>query len=197
MSTAPVPVPVYYPAPYIQPAQGPSVSQELYSGSAVIGKIAGTVGGIITVLVCIFLILLGSSMIHKKKIFTENVKVEIVGVPDCEHIIEYTNSRSNSSSSNYYRCNTNIKYSFNGTEYTKSVVFPYQITKESNPSIWLDPNDPENILVEGPTNFGPYLIVGSILIILVVIFYLYTIYKYKSVASIAGGSFVLGNLFRR
>jgi len=155
------------------------LGQEIYTGAAEIGKIRVTISLIISIIIGIFLLVLGIIMICKKNVHIEQITANV----DIANCTAYQQN---------YNCNLIISYEYNGKIFSKK---PLRTTNSSNfvvndkIDIYINPQNPSDYSLESLAKdkmIGWFMIgISFIVVALAVLFYWLT-YKSKFFAATEG-----------
>ena len=171
----------------------PSLGQEIYSGAAGFGKIEAVIGVIIGTIIGLAMLIIGIVMMFAKNIYTAKTIGTIV-VANCS---QYT---ANNTSDNY-NCSLLIKYTANGTTYSKQFTTDgiNRYVENMTVDISYNPENPEDSQLGTVLN---YKLTGGILIFFGIFIAIGTwiwlwITRRSKFAAAAGGVAGAWNLLRR
>ena len=158
-----------------------SVGNKVYSGLGEFAVINSVISLVIGIIISIVLIVIGISVITKKKVYIETVQATVT---------KSTCSQVSGNSTVMYKCDMDIEYKVGGKDYVASLEktsnIKYQVG--SKLEIYYDKNNPENASTSKDSNLIAYILIPVALTIMAaVIVNLYLVRKYKGYAAISGG----------
>jgi len=165
-----------------------SVGDEIYSGAAGFGRIYSWISAVIGTLIAICMFIFGIYIIqHKSHLKSVDGKVTKSSY-DCS--IQTVDKNTTNT------CKFDVKYTVNNIEYTNTFSSTSMVSVDETITIWYDPNNPAN----GEFNpisktIGVVLIVSSIVVILIVWFWVWLTKRSKFAAAGMGTAAVI-NMFR-